>query len=66
LRFYAGRFIGERERFPPLRVDVEEALAVFAGLFFDAREREPFGLCFDSSDGFAVDEKQVIDFISTL
>ena len=30
LRFYAGRFIGKRERFPPFRVDIKQTFPVFA------------------------------------
>ena len=64
MRFYASRFIGEREWLPPLRVDVEQAFTILAGLFFHADERVTFGLCFDRADRLAVDEKEVIDFIA--
>jgi hypothetical protein len=64
LCFDAGGFIGERQRLPPFRVDIKEALAVLAGLFFDASKGVAFGLCFDRSDGFAVNKKEVIDFIA--
>ena len=64
MRFYAGRFIGEWERFPPFRVDIKQSFPVLTGLLFDARQREAFGLCFDRSDGFAVNEEKIIDFIA--
>jgi hypothetical protein len=33
-------------------------------LFFNAGQRVAFGLRFDRSDGFAVNKKEVIDFIA--
>ncbi len=64
LRFDAGAFVRKRQRFTELRVNIEQTFAVFAGLFLDARQREAFRLRFDCADGFAIDEKKIIDFIS--
>ena len=37
---------------------------MLAGLLFDASKRVAFRLGFDRSDRFAIDEKEVIDFIA--
>ena len=64
LRFNTGAFVRKRQRFTELRVNIEQAFAVFAGLFFDARQRETFGLRFDCADGFAVNKQEVVRFIT--
>src|SRR5207248_755639 len=40
LRFYASAFVSERQWFAPFRVNVEQTLAVLAGLFLDTSECE--------------------------
>ena len=66
LRFDAGGFIGEWQRFAPFRVNVEQTLAVLAGLFFDTREGEALRLRFNCADGFAVNEEKIVGFVATL
>src|SRR5437762_1994532 len=66
LCFDSGGFVRERQWLPPFRVNVEQTLAVLAGLFFDASKCETFRLRFDSADSFAIDEQQVVDFIAIL
>jgi hypothetical protein len=36
LRFDAGAFVGEWKRLAPLRVNIQQAFTVLAGLLFDA------------------------------
>jgi hypothetical protein len=58
LRFHTSGFVGKRQGLTPPRVNVEQALAVFAGLFFDAGQCVAFGFRFDVTDGFAIDENR--------
>src|SRR5205823_13667943 len=64
LGFDAGRFVRERQRLTPLAVNIEKILAVFPRLFLGTNERMTFGLRFDSTNGFAIDEQEVIDFVT--
>src|SRR6266478_2461280 len=60
----AGRFVRERQWLAPFAVNIEKILSVFPGLLFDTSKREPFGLRFDSADCFAIDDEEVIDFVT--
>src|SRR5207248_2702048 len=65
LRFDPRGLVRERQRFPPFRIDVEQILAVFAGLFFYADQRMALRLCFDGADSFSIDEEEVVGFVAT-
>src|SRR2546423_1472309 len=64
LRLDAGGFISERQWVTPLWVDVEQALTVFVGLFFNTSQRMPFGFRFDRPDCFSINEEKVISFVA--
>jgi hypothetical protein len=66
LRFHASRFIRKWQGFPPFRINIQQIPAVFAGLLLYTGERMTFRFRSDSADRFAVDKKQIIDFVASL
>ncbi len=64
LRFHAGRFVRKWQWFPPFRINVEKAFTVLPRLFFYSRQCVTFRLRLNCADRFAIDEKEIIDFIA--
>src|SRR5437879_1938463 len=66
LRFDPGRFVRERQRLTPFRIDIEQAFAVFAGLFFYASKGVTFRFRFNGADCFSIYKQKVVDFVTAL
>ena len=64
LGFDASRFVSERQWLSPFPVNIKKILSVFSRLLFDTSKCEAFGLRFDGADCFAIDEEEVIDFVT--
>src|SRR5260370_4124199 len=58
----AGTLVGKWQRIVPLRINVEKALTVLAGLLFDAGKGITFRLGLHRSNGFTLGKKEGISF----